>query len=161
MSTFGNAADAYPAREPFVAPFAVRPFKEGDAQAINAWATYEDMGGLDSFENIIVAADALGEAAGFIRCFAIEGEWYVFPVVTHPLVRGYGVGRLLMDAAFKSFGPLKFVARGYAVPFYERLGCTEVLWSEIPDALVDDCSECPMLEECMPLPMRYDGPQGA
>ena len=36
--------------------------------------------------------------------------------------RGYGVASALIDEAFKAYGELRLIARGYNEGFYERLG---------------------------------------
>ncbi len=75
------------------------------------------------------------------------------PVVIESARRGRGIGRALMRFARQRKGPLRFVARGYAVPFYQKLGCTTIPWSEIPASLASDCDAGDMLATCFPQPM--------
>ncbi|MEE0706078.1 MAG: GNAT family N-acetyltransferase [Adlercreutzia sp.] len=91
---------------------------------------------------------------GFIRLLEDAGQWYVNPVVVDSSYRREGLGAALMLFAHKRYGELRFVARGYAVPFYEALGCENIPWDVIAPLVADDCDGCSMLATCHPQPMR-------
>ncbi len=111
------------------------------------------MGTLSGFETTLVARFGDGSLAGFCRIRVFHDVAYVNPIVTAEVARGTGVGTMLMEEARNQYGELRFVARGYAVPFYRRLGCTEVPWDMICREVASDCDGCPEFEACNPLPM--------
>lgn len=133
----------------------IRDYVPNDEGAIEALAAAEDMGHLSGFEETLVATDEENRIVGFCRVRTIDGIHYVNPVVSSPEVRGDGVGKMLMNAARERFGELRFVARGYAVPFYRHIGCTEIPWKDITPIVAGDCDDCNRAATCNPLPMRY------
>lgn len=130
----------------------IRPATLEDAERIALLAREADMGEL-SARGITWAAECSQKVVGFIRLLEDRGQWYVNPVVVDPAYRRKGVGAALMAFAHKRYGELRFVARGYAVPFYEALGCENVPWDAIAPIVADDCDECSMLATCHPQPM--------
>ena len=134
--------------------FTLRPARPEDKDVIDTYAYWEGMDQMPSVDSITVAESAAGDVVGFVRVAqGVNGIYHVNPVVTVSTWRGYGVGRALMEDAFKHYGELRLVARGSAVGFYERLGFTEITWDDIDKAEVDDCDHCPMRQECGPVPM--------
>lgn len=117
----------------------------------------EDMGTLEGFETTLVARSDQGEMAGFCRVRIYQGVAHVNPLVTAPAFRKMGVGRLLMEAACKRYGELRFVARGYAVGFYERIGSVNIGWEQIAPEVASDCDDCSLYPGCHPQPMVYRG----
>ena len=133
----------------------LRPAQEKDWPWLNAFCYSEGMDNLPSLENVTVAADGDDDAVGFIRiAFSPEGVAHVNPVVVNPNWRGFGLGRILTENALATYGELRLVARGSAVPFYRALGFEEVPWEDITMAVTEDCDHCDMRDECGPLPMR-------
>ncbi len=111
------------------------------------------MGTLKGFDTTLVARFEDGSLAGFCRLRIFDGIAYVNPIVTSEDARGTGVGTALMKAARDKYGELRFVARGYAVPFYRQLGCVEIPWDMICHEVASDCDGCDEFEACKPLPM--------
>lgn len=133
--------------------FRIRPSIPEDAERIAALADESDMGEL-SDRGITWVAERDHQIVGFIRLLEDEDQWYVNPVVVDAAYRREGIGAALMTFAHKRYGELRFVARGYAVPFYEALGCENVSWDVIAPLVADDCDGCSMLATCHPQPMR-------
>ncbi len=134
--------------------FTLRPARDEDADVINAYANGEGMDDMPSMENITVAESAAGDVVGFLRVArGTNGVMHVNPVITVKTWRGYGVGRALMEDALHRYGELRLVSRGESVGFYKALGYSPIGWDDIDKAEVDDCDNCPMLEECGPLPL--------
>ena len=125
----------------------------GDAAAIAALAAEASVGELsDRGRNFV--AEREGAVAGFIRLVEADGCWYVNPVVVAAEHRRTGLGALLMAFARERFGELRFVARGYAVPFYEALGCEKASWDAIAPIIAADCDTCDAAPTCHATPMR-------
>ena len=97
----------------------IRPAGSQDSEAIARMAHAADMGEL-SEAGVTYVAEVDGAVVGFIRLVEEDGSWFVNPVVIESARRGRGIGRALMRFARQRKGPLRFVARGYAVPFYRR-----------------------------------------
>lgn len=124
-----------------------------DAKAIAALAAEASVGELsDRGRSFVVECE--GTVAGFIRLVKAEGCWYVNPVVVASDHRRTGLGALLMRFARDRFGELRFVARGYAVPFYEALGCEQIGWDAIAPIIAADCDGCEAAPTCRATPMR-------
>ncbi|MEG1167236.1 GNAT family N-acetyltransferase [Gordonibacter sp.] len=136
--------------------FTLRDAREGDKGTLDAFCAAEGMDAIPSIERVRVAVNADDEVVGFIRLALDEGEGVAFvnPVITHDTWRGFGVGRALMDEALARYGELRLVSRGASLAFYEVLGYECISWDLIKMALVDDCDNCEMREECGPVPMR-------
>lgn len=136
----------------------IRPFQQADQPRLVELGQHEDMGTLEGFETTLVAEGTEGETAGvilgFCRLRTFGGIAYVNPVVVDPAFRGRGIGEALMREACAQYGELRFVARGYAVPFYQGIGCTDIDWSEIAPEVASDCDDCTLFETCHPRPMR-------
>ena len=93
--------------------------------------------------------------AGFCRIRIYSGVAHVNPIVVAETLRGMHIGERLMHVARERYGELRFVARGYAVGFYEKLGCTPCTWEDIAPEVAGDCDGCTALESCKPFPMRF------
>ncbi|MCR2035017.1 GNAT family N-acetyltransferase [Adlercreutzia mucosicola] len=124
-----------------------------DAAAIAALAAEASVGALSDRGRSFVA-ERHGTVAGFIRLVEAEGCWYVNPVVVAAEHHRTGLGALLMHFAHERFGELRFVARGYAVPFYEALGCEKIGWDAIAPIIAADCDGCEAVPTCRATPMR-------
>lgn len=135
------------------APLLVRPADAGDAPLIARLAAEADMGELSN-RGCVYVAECADESVGFIRLLEDSGVWYVNPIVVDAAHRRKGIGEALMRFARNRVGELRFVARGYAVPFYEALGCETLSWEAIAPLVADDCNGCEMLPDCHPQPMR-------
>ncbi len=134
--------------------FTLRPATQEDMALIDAYALAEGMDAVGSPEGITVAQNADGEPVGFLRLvLGANGFWHVNPVVVYGPWRGYGVGRALTEAALAEKGELRLVARGSAVPFYEREGFAACAWDEVDLTVTEDCDGCPYRAECAPVPM--------
>ena len=133
--------------------FRIRPAALEDAARIAALADEADMGEL-SDRGVTWVAERDHRILGFIRLLEDAGQWYVNTVVVDSSHRREGLGAALMHFARQRYGELRFVARGYAVPFYEALGCENVPWECIAPLVADDCDGCSMLATCHPQPMR-------
>ena len=124
-----------------------------DAAAIAALAAEASVGALSDRGRSFVA-ERHGTVAGVIRLVEAEGCWYVNPVVVAAEHHRTGLGALLMHFAHERFGELRFVARGYAVPFYEALGCEKIGWDAIAPIIAADCDGCEAVPTCRATPMR-------
>lgn len=133
--------------------YTIEPARSGDESELVALGEAAGMGVLKGFETTLVARLADGHIGGFCRIRIFDGIAYVNPIVTSEHARGMGLGAALMNAAHEAYGELRFVARGYAIPFYQSIGCTEAPWGSICAEVAADCSECPDFETCKPLPM--------
>lgn len=98
-------------------------------------------------------AHPTSERLGFIRIVKADGHAYINPIVTSPSARGLGVGEALVRFAQSRFGPLRLVARGSAVPFYERIGGQPLPWPDIAPLIASDCDGCTLRGDCRPTPM--------
>lgn len=134
--------------------FTLRDAQESDWPYLNAYCFAEGMENLPSLKEVTVAQNADGEPVGFIRLvLGANGIWHVNPVVVHESWRGHDVGRALMEWAMIEKGQLRFVARGAAVPFYERLGFKACSWEDVDTSVTEECDGCPLVDECHPQPM--------
>ncbi|MEC4184339.1 GNAT family N-acetyltransferase [Adlercreutzia sp. R21] len=131
----------------------LREATASDADAIAGLAAEADIDELSDRGRLFVA-EQNGETVGFIRLVKANGIWHVNPVVVTGSCRRTGIGAALMRFARSRFGELRFVARGYAVPFYEALGCEPVAWDAIAPPIAADCDDCPMAPTCGATPMR-------
>lgn len=136
----------------------IAPSTAEDEPLMQALAAAEHMGELTGFETTLVAWDTRTSPhtlAGFCRIKIYHGDAYVNPLVTAPAYRKQGVGSALMRAVSDCWGEVSFVARGYAVPFYESIGSQRIDWDCICPEVASDCDDCSMLAGCNPTPMRY------
>lgn len=131
----------------------LREATPADTCAIAALAAEASVGALSDRGRSFVA-ERHGTVAGFIRLVEAEGCWYVNPVAVAAEHRRTGLGALLMHFAHERFGELRFVARGYAVPFYEALGCEKIGWDAIAPIIAADCDGCEAAPTCRATPMR-------
>ena len=138
----------------------IRPATTQDMYTIDSIANNEEMDSLPGPEDIYVAVNDADEIVGFIRLQYDDEKWHVNPVVTYPTWRGFGVGKSLIDYARKHYGSLYLVARGGSVGFYRKLGFTEIEISEIGAKVAAECDECPIFDECQPIPFMIEGKQG-
>ncbi len=135
--------------------FSIRDAREDDKPVFDAYCNAEGMDAIPSIERVRVAVNEDDEVVGFIRiALDDEGVAFVNPVITHATWRGFGVGRALMDEALARYGELRLVSRGQSLAFYEALGYERIGWDLIKMALVEDCEECELRDECGPVPMR-------
>lgn len=138
----------------------VREATDADGEFVARLAREADMGELTPRGTTFVAwgcaADRRDEGGrlGFIRIVEAEGAAYVNPIVIDETARGRGVGEALITFARQRFGTLRLVARGSALPFYERLGATPIGWNDIAADIAADCDGCPERNACAPVPMR-------
>ncbi|MDO4502371.1 MAG: GNAT family N-acetyltransferase [Coriobacteriia bacterium] len=133
----------------------LRPAEERDVPYLNSYCYSEGMDNVPSLENVTVAVNASDEPVGFIRlAFSDAGIAHVNPVVVHPVWRGYGVGRILVQDALDAHGELRLVSRGSSLAFYQAMGFQNIPWSDIAPGVTDDCDGCELREECQPQPMR-------
>ena len=133
-----------------------RNARPDEIDTLSALSSAEGMDPVPSEEDILVATDEKDQVAGFIRLQQdIAGIWYVNPIVVAPDWRGYGVGRALIEEAYRRVGELRLVARGDVIPFYEKLGFVELGWDEVDlEAASEHCNDCPIRDTCGPLPMK-------
>lgn len=135
--------------------FTLREARASDKALVDAYCAQEGMDSLPNLENVTVAVNADDEPVGFIRLARGANDvWHVNPVVVYGLWRGYGVGRTLTEDALQRTGELRMVARGSAVPFYERLGFSACAWDEVDTSVTEDCEGCTWRAECAPCPMK-------
>lgn len=134
--------------------FVLRPARASDANTINTYASWEGMDALPSIKNITVAQSSLGDIVGFLRVVrGANGVMHVNPVVVVSTWRKHGVGRALMEQALETYGELRLVSRGSSAGFYHALGYEPLAWDDIDTAVVDDCDNCPLANECEPVPL--------
>lgn len=134
--------------------FTLRPAASSDKPLLDAYCRAEGMDSIPGIDDVTVAQNASGEPVGFIRLAqGANGIWHVNPVVVYGAWRGYGVGRALTEAALEEKGELRMVARGAAVPFYERLGFTACSWDDVDMTVTEQCDGCPFFDECAPHPL--------
>lgn len=131
----------------------LRAATTSDTDAIARLATEADIDELSN-RGCFFVAEQDDEMIGFIRLVEADGIWHVNPVVVTSSRRRTGIGAMLMRFARSHFGELRFVARGYAVPFYEALGCESVAWDAIAPLIAADCDDCSMAPTCGATPMR-------
>ena len=134
-------------------PIHIREALPRDEPALVAMGERAGMGTLFGFGSTLVACQEDGTPVGFCRIRTFDGIPYVNPIVTDERARGMGVGAALMKRANERFGELRFVARGYAIPFYRSLGCKEIPWQLLCPEVAGDCDTCGDFECCKPLPM--------
>ncbi len=135
--------------------FSIRFAITADEPTMSAWAQAEDMGALKGFENTLVAQDASGELLGFCRITIVDNCPYVNPLIVSGKHRKRGIGKALMACALAQWGPLRFVARGWSVPFYRSIGSLNLPWEEIAPEIASDCDGCSLYDSCHPQPMMY------
>lgn len=135
--------------------FKLRAAKPEDKTWLDSYCYQEGMANLDDIDGITVAANSDDEPIGFIQIAIGNNEIaHVYPIVVHPLWRGYDVGRALIKDAHSRFGELRLVSRGSSIGFYEKLGFVACNWDEIDNEQTEGCIDCSMKAECGPLPMK-------
>lgn len=115
--------------------------------------TAEGMQGQFSPEAFTVC-EVDGVLAGAIRVEIMDDRPWIRPIVVDDAYQGSGIGTALVEAALAEQGTLLAVARGAALPFYERLGFQRIDWDEVPGELWHECDSCPDIGKCGPVPMR-------
>lgn len=134
--------------------FTLRPARVDDMPWLNAYCAAEGMANLDDSVDVTVAVNDADEPVGFIQiAYGSRGVAHIYPIVVHPSWRGFDVGRTLIEDAHAHHGELRLVSRGSSIGFYERLGFVECPWDAIDNELTEGCVDCPMADECHPLPM--------
>ncbi|MDR0513652.1 MAG: GNAT family N-acetyltransferase [Coriobacteriaceae bacterium] len=135
--------------------FHIREAHGRDLAAVDALSLAEDMGHIGSLQDVQVAVNHEDQVVGFIRLvFDDKGVCHVSPVVVYPTWRRFGVGRALVEGALGRHGELRLVSRGSSLAFYQSLGFEETPWETILGTIAHDCDECPIIEECKPVPLR-------
>lgn len=136
--------------------FTIRDARADDMPLIDSYSNAEGMDRIPGPENVRVAVNADDEVVGFCRLQAdVNGVFYVNPIVTYALWRGYGVGRALIEDAHERVGELRLISRGPSEGFYRKLGFVEMTWSDVDlEAASEDCDNCPYRAACGPVPMR-------
>jgi len=94
-----------------------------------------------------------GVLAGAIRVEIMDDRPWIRPIVVDDTCQGSGIGTALVEAAMTEHGTLLAVARGAALPFYERRGFERIPWDQVPAELWHECDSCPDVETCGPVPM--------
>ena len=135
--------------------FSLRAAKDQDKPYIDSYCYGEGMDQLSSLDEVTVAVNGDDVPVGFIRlAFAEAPCAYVNPIVVVNTWRGHGVGRALIEHAFRSHEELRLVSRGTSRAFYDALGFSACDWDLIENGVSEDCDGCTMREECSPIPMR-------
>lgn len=134
----------------------LRAARSEELDILSALSNLEGMDRLPSVDNVCVAVNEDDQIIGFIRLQQDRtGIWYVNPVVVESGWRGNGVGRMLIEDAHDRVGELRLIARGAVVPFYLKLGFSEMNWDDVDlEAASEDCDNCPYRADCFPQPMR-------
>ena len=134
------------------AHYTMRDVCEDDFPYISTLLSAEGMDIPGDWQIGTVAVNSQNQPVGYIRIQQTDKGPHVAPVAVFESWRGYGVGRALMDYERTRNGALKLVARGDSVPFYRALGCIEIDFDDISGELEEDCSTCPYIDECAPVP---------
>jgi N-acetylglutamate synthase-like GNAT family acetyltransferase len=103
-----------------------------------------------------LVAEVDGAVAGAVRLEWIEEDVYLRAMAVHSNWHGLGVGSRLVKELMVGLDQVKVVARGYAAPFYEKLGFRPVDWAVIHKNMSGECIECPEIINCKPVPMIYE-----
>ncbi|MGV8084277.1 MAG: GNAT family N-acetyltransferase [Coriobacteriia bacterium] len=136
----------------------LRQGAEADLPVISELLSENGMDDLDDPVETCTVAEIDGEVAGFIHIETVEGRAWIRPVIVTPGFEGEGIGSTLVRSALEHCEELYIVARGDAVPFYERLGFTLLSWDEVPEVYCDECDRlCEDREACGPTPMVHRG----
>jgi len=89
-----------------------------------------------------------------------EGHYVLHAVAVDPVLRKFGLGRVLVKKALekvRELGGDEAVLIGRAPEFYGRLGFTEIKPEDSP--LEFECLTCPQYQvDCFPKIMKYDIP---
>ncbi|MEG1397722.1 MAG: GNAT family N-acetyltransferase [Raoultibacter sp.] len=142
----------------------IRTVKQEDIQQIIALCKTADMDVPEDFDRVFVAEDidersplqqraSSGPVAGFVRLRVIKGVAYINPLIVSEAYREQGIGGQLVNHVMDNFDKVSFVARGSAIPFYERLGFTATSWENLAPEITQDCATCEVRDACRPLPM--------
>jgi N-acetylglutamate synthase-like GNAT family acetyltransferase len=103
-----------------------------------------------------VLAEANGRLLGAVRLAWIKkGDAFLRPIVVAEGARGRGLGRALLERLFGICSSITVIARSDAVPFYRRLGFTDMDWSLLPGEYRDECACCDDLAQCRPMSMKW------
>lgn len=113
-----------------------------------------------------VVAEANGRLLGAARL-----EWvgtddaYLRPIVVTKEAQRTGLGSALLEKLFGICPSITVIARGDAVPFYQRSGFTATDWSSVREEYRDECESCDDRAQCRPMSLRWslnhDGPSAA
>ncbi len=135
-----------------IAPeFRIRDCVPEDMELIRYLFASEGFGTLKEHENIRVAVTPDNTMYGACRLEKdSEGCWNVRPIVVFDAVQGKGVGRALLEDAFRIQPDIKLVSRGDAEPFYLACGMRRGTWDDVAPEFVSECSACPDREACGP-----------
>lgn len=136
--------------------FSLRPGEPRDRARLDVLLTAEDMRGQFPPHEFTVC-ELGGVVVGAARVEIMDNRAWIRPIVVDDAYQGSGIGSALVEAALTNHETLFAVARGPAVPFYERLGFEPVPWDEVPGVLWHECDGCPDVRSCGPLPMRRSG----
>lgn len=109
---------------------------------------------------IVVEDTASGTVVG---CCALTITWEALAEVRSLVVadeaQGKGLGRRLVEACVSdalTFGIYKVFALTYQVPFFQKLGFTEVSKDVLPQKVWADCLKCPQFPECDEVAMMIE-----
>jgi N-acetylglutamate synthase-like GNAT family acetyltransferase len=133
----------------------IRKGLEKDRSALKELLEEFNMHGDVPPEEFLVAEED-GAVAGVVRLERIENDVYLRAMAVHSDWHGRGVGSRLVRELVAGLDQVKVVARGYAAPFYEKLGFKPVDWSVIHKNMSKECIECPDVLTCKPVPMVYE-----
>lgn len=134
----------------------LRPGTADDLPIISELLAENGMDDLDDPVETCTVAEVDGELAGFIHIETIDGLAWIRPVIVTAGFEGEGVGSVLVNSMLARHGDLYIVARGDAVPFYERLGFTPLPWDVVPEVYCYECDHlCEDREGCGPTPMAH------
>ncbi len=157
---FGAYIDDGAATTPSEVLGVIRIAREADRAALDRLFAGEDMGGdYDTLEVIVYEVD--GAIAGALRVELGDDAAWIRPVVVEEAYQMQGIGAILVRTALARHGSLSAVARGVAVPFYERMGFEPMSWEHVPWTMQAECGTCMDRDECLPLPMRRGVPAAA
>ena len=130
----------------------LRPGEPRDKDRLDVLLSAEKMQGQFPPEAFTIC-EADGVLAGAIRVEIMDDRPWIRPIVVGDAYQGSGIGTALVEAALAEYGILLAVARGAALPFYERLRFERIDWDEVPGELWHECDSCPDIGKCGPVPI--------
>jgi amino-acid N-acetyltransferase len=111
--------------------------------------------------DFIVAEDA--KSGTVVGCCALTITWEALAEVRSLVVaesaQGQGLGRRLVEFCVSdavTFGVYKVFALTYQVPFFQKLGFSEVSKDILPQKVWADCLKCPQFPECDEVAMMIE-----